>query len=171
MVRPVRVVYEKWDRRPHWEFDAVRLGDDVHGTWLGVTRGTPQARPGASVIAAEDHVLVVAAGGAHCSTFHSDLQQGSCEVYVDVTCAHRWNDERITMVDLDLDVIRLWDGAVVIDDEDEFAEHRVLLDYPVDVVERALAATNALQRELERQSAPFDGTTSERWLAVLRSGV
>ena len=171
-VHPVRVVYEKWDGRPHWEFDTVRLGDDVHGTWLGVVRGTPQARPGASVTAAEDHVVLVAKGGEHCATFYADPgRDASIEVYVDVTCAHRWSDERITMVDLDLDVIRHWNGPVVVDDEDEFAEHRVLLAYPDDVVARALATTKALEGELERRSPPFEGATSERWLTVLRSCV
>ena len=167
----VRVVFEKWDGRPHWEFDTVRLGDDVHGAWLGVRRGTPQARPGASVTAAADHVLLVAGSGDHCAGFHAHAERSPVEVYVDVTCAHRWSDERITMVDLDLDVIRRWDGSVIVDDEEEFADHRVLLDYPDDVVARALAATAALQRDVERRSAPFDGATSERWLAVLRSGV
>ena len=165
----VRVVYEKWDGRPHWEFDTVRLGDDVHGTWLGVVRGTPQARPDASVTAAEDHVLLVADAGHYCATFHTDPRRATLEVYVDVTCSHRWNDARITMVDLDLDVIRLWDGTVVVDDEDEFAEHRVLLAYPDEVVEHALATTSALRSELKRRSEPFDGAASERWLAVLRA--
>ena len=27
--------FEKWGRRAHWEYDAVRLGRDDHGTWLG----------------------------------------------------------------------------------------------------------------------------------------
>ena len=165
-----RVVYEKWDGRPHWEFDTVRLGDDAHGTWLGVRRGTPQARPGASVTAATDHVVLVSNGGEHCATFYAaPRHDAAVDVYVDVTCAHRWQDGRITMIDLDLDVIRRWDGTVVVDDEDEFAEHRVLLGYPDDVVERALATTLALQSELKARSVPFDGATSDRWLARLES--
>ena len=169
-MQPVRVVYEKWDRRPHWEFDALRLGEDEHGVWLGVTRGTHQARPGLAVRAATDHVVLVAVGGAYCGTFHSDRDRAPIEVYVDITCAHRWRDARITMIDLDLDVIRHWDGTVLIDDEDEFAEHRVLLGYPEDVVEGALAGTRLVQTALALQSAPFDEGTSERWLAALRSG-
>lgn len=169
-MQQVRVVYEKWGGRPHWEFDALRLGEDDHGAWLGVTRGTHQARPGLSVRAAADHVVLVAVGGAYCTTFHSDRERASIEVYVDITCAHHWQDARITMIDLDLDLIRCWDGTVVIDDEDEFAEHRVLLGYPDDVVENALAATRSLQSQLQRGSAPFDEATSKRWLAALRSG-
>ena len=160
-MQPVRVAYEKSDGRPHWEFDALRLGVDDHGVWLGVRRGTHQARPGLSVAAAADHVVLVAASGEHCTTFHSDRDRAAIEVYVDITCGHRWQDGRITMFDLDLDVIRRWDGTVVIDDEDEFAAHRVRFEYPDDVVESALAATQSLQSQLERESAPFDGQPLE----------
>lgn len=43
----------------------------------------------------------------------------------------------VRAIDLDLDVIRFHDGSVVIDDEDEFADHRELYGYPADVVELA----------------------------------
>ena len=39
--------------------------------------------------------------------------------------------------DLDLDVIRTGDGTVFVDDEDEFAEHRVSLAYPERWVDQA----------------------------------
>ena len=43
----------------------------------------------------------------------------------------------MTAVDLDLDVVRRTDGTVYVDDEDEFAEHRVSFGYPPEVVELA----------------------------------
>ncbi len=43
-------------------------------------------------------------------------------------------------VDLDLDVVRGNTGRVWVDDEDEFAEHRVAFDYPEDVVTSAVAS-------------------------------
>ena len=36
------------------------------------------------------------------------------------------------MVDLDLDVIRMRDGRIILDDEDEFEEHQVRYAYPPD---------------------------------------
>ena len=30
----------KWGDRPHWEFDALFLGSDRHGDWLGIPVGT-----------------------------------------------------------------------------------------------------------------------------------
>ena len=38
--RTVRVRTRKWPDSPHWEFDAVRLGVDALGHWVGVPRGT-----------------------------------------------------------------------------------------------------------------------------------
>ena len=70
------------------------------------------------------------------------------------------------MVDLDLDVIRLRDGTVLLDDEDEFAEHRVLYGYPEDVVERALATSRDLLESVRERRPPF-GPIPEKWLDVL----
>ena len=170
-MRPVRIVYEKWDGRPHWEFDTVCLGEDAHGAWLGIRRGTAQARPGMSVTAADDHVVLVAASGDHCTTFHFEPARAPIEVYVDITCTHRWGTERITMIDLDLDVIRRWDGSIVVADEDEFEEHRVLLAYPEEVAESALAATRVAQEQLEQRVAPYDQTVAAGWLTAFRSGL
>jgi hypothetical protein len=51
------------------------------------------------------------------------------EVYIDITTPPMWLDDDavVTMVDLDLDVLRRWDGRVEVADEDEFAAHRVEL--------------------------------------------
>ena len=49
-----------------------------------------------------------------------------------------WHGEDLVRaVDLDLDVIRGTTGRVWVDDEDEFAEHRVSLGYPDEVIEQA----------------------------------
>lgn len=56
-------------------------------------------------------------------------------------------------VDLDLDVIRDHDGTVRLDDEDEFAAHRVRYGYPDEVMGEARRSARALQEAL----APADG--------------
>ena len=55
----VRVVMTKWGDRPHWEYDAVLLGSDAHGDWVGVPAGTAMARPGATYVAPVDQVCLV----------------------------------------------------------------------------------------------------------------
>jgi hypothetical protein len=52
----LHIAFSKWDGGRHWEYDAVRLGSDRHGTWLGAPHGTPVRRPGAEFVAAWDHV-------------------------------------------------------------------------------------------------------------------
>ena len=67
----------------------------------------------------------------------------SHDVYVDVTTVPVWDGPTVTMIDLDLDVVREWSGDVFIDDEDEFADHRQRLGYPAEVVVAAPAAAGA----------------------------
>ena len=45
-----------------------------------------------------------------------------------------WDGGLVTAVDLDLDVIRRFDGTWYVDDEDEFAEHQVSYGYPPELV-------------------------------------
>ena len=54
----------KWGDRPHWEYDAVFLGSDEHGDWLGCPRGTFYSRPGMEFVATFAGVVLVPAGGA-----------------------------------------------------------------------------------------------------------
>ena len=59
------------------------------------------------------------------------------EIYTNITTPVEFSDDVVTMIDLDLDVIKRRDGTVFIDDEDEFAEHQVKYSYPPDVIATA----------------------------------
>ena len=48
-----------------------------------------------------------------------------------------WDGTVVTMVDLDLDVIRTFSGETRLLDEDEFELHRVELDYPAWMIDLA----------------------------------
>ena len=69
-------------------------------------------------------------------------------------------------VDLDLDVICGPTGRVWIDDEDEFAEHRVRFGYPDEVVRAALASCDRVHAAVVGERAPYDGS-ADAWLARL----
>jgi hypothetical protein len=169
----------KWGGRPHWEYDAVLLGRDRHGWWIGVRAGTRMARPGATYEAPTDQVVLVPdadgegpppGGAGWVATFHA--AGGPVRVYVDITTPPAWSGDRglvVGAVDLDLDVIRGNAGRVWVDDEDEFAEHRVRFGYPDDVVAAALASCAAVQTAVATGAAPYDGT-ADHWLAVLAGG-
>jgi hypothetical protein len=172
--QPVHVRYTKWHGRPHWEYDQVVLGTDAHGVWTGGPAGTPMSRPGAAFDARSAFVNCFAHATGWVATFWSPFgEPDAASVYVDMTTVPVWSvglDHRaeVTMVDLDLDVIRLFDGRLFVDDEDEFAEHRVSYGYPADVVADAEATCGAVLAAVERGEEPFGRQgpgVGERWLA------
>jgi uncharacterized protein len=62
---------------------------------------------------------------------------------------------------MDLDVIRTSDRGVFIDDQDEFAEHKLAMNYPARLVDSIQAAADQLYQAVKAQQAPFDGTDVE----------
>jgi predicted RNA-binding protein associated with RNAse of E/G family len=164
---PLRVVATKWGDQPHWEFDAVWLGTDAHGTWAGVPLGTEITRPGARVVTDQLQVVLFPPDAGYVATFYADAGQMPCRVYVDITTVPVFSPGRVTSVDLDLDVILGLAGRVWVDDEDEFADHRVRWNYPAAVVDEAVATCSAAEAALTARRAPFDGV-HEHWLEVLR---
>lgn len=166
---PVRCVMTKWGERPHWEFDAVFLGSDAHGDWVGVPAGTPMSRPGAAFVPPVDSVLLVPAGGqGWLGTFYAAGFR--VEVYVDVTTPARWDGSVLRAVDLDLDVVRGETGRVWVDDEDEFAAHRRAYGYPDDLVACASTTCDDVHARVVRREPPFDGLAPGVWLRALGAG-
>ncbi|MCW2806176.1 MAG: hypothetical protein JWQ93_131 [Marmoricola sp.] len=168
MPRPVRVECRKWPDDPHWEFDGLLLGIDGHGTWIGVTEGTLLASPTRAFQAAADHVTLVPHDAWWLATFYVDHPRRPFDTYVDITNPAVWHGEGLVRaVDLDLDVIKGTTGRVWVDDEDEFAQHRVSLGYPEYVIEQAVASCEDVLAAVEAGKAPFDGSHRD-WIARLR---
>jgi uncharacterized protein len=161
---PVRVVMTKWGGRPHWEFDGVYLGSDEHGDWLGFPAGTLMSRPGVEVRPENDQVGLVPVSGAWLATFHGP--GGIVSTYVDMTSVPEWVGHEVHAVDLDLDVVDPLTGEVYVDDEDEFADHRVAFGYPEATVALAESARDEVLAAMRAGRPPFDGS-HERWLALL----
>jgi hypothetical protein len=165
----------KWGERPHWEFDAIRLGSDEHGDWVGIPAGTPMARPEATFVPPVDSLVLVPASSPSSgpasrpwwlATFYSPGFH--VEVYVDITAPARWDGSVLRAIDLDLDVVRGETGRVWVDDEDEFAEHRVAFGYPDDVVEGASRACDEVRTMVAERVAPFDDIAPNRWFDALK---
>lgn len=159
---PVRLVTTKWGDRPHWEFDATYLGADAHGDWIGIPVGTPMARPGAAFVTEAAQVGLVPPDAGWLATFHAP--GWPVATYVDMTTVPVWDGDVVRAVDLDLDVVLLAGGDVFVDDEDEFAEHRVRFGYPPDVVALAEEAAAWVSEAVLQQRAPFDDDTAAGWL-------
>jgi hypothetical protein len=168
---PVRIEMSKWGGRPHWHIPARWLGSDRYGDWIGIPAGTRMVRPGREVLSPVDQVGLVPGRGpdaerASLSTFHAP--GGDTWVYVDMTTPPVWDGPVVRAVDLDLDVIRLRSGDVVVDDEDEFAEHQVLLGYPPEIVEVAEASRDRVHDAVLAERPPYDGSHA-RWQQLLSS--
>lgn len=164
----VDVDFKKWGDSQHWRFRMERLGTDEHGTWLG---GRPPVRyTGPRGVGTFTHgfVVCIPENAWWVASFNDKPRPGmDVECYVDITTVPRWlDDEHVTMIDLDLDVFRLWSGKVHIDDEDEFAEHRVKYGYPNDVIDRAEETTRFLVQALNARLAPFNDV-GRAWLEQL----
>ena len=144
----------------------MRLGSDAHGCWLGAVAGTVISRPGASFRTSQPQVTLVPTEGAFVATFYARGGAVPCEVYVDITTTPMWTAETVTAFDLDLDVVRGWTGRVWVDDEDEFADHRVRYAYPPELVRSAVTSCDAVRSAVERRQPPYDGV-ADRWFAEL----
>lgn len=165
----VRCEISKFGDRPHWEYDATVLGSDEYGEWLGFPAGTHYSRPGHSFVSDRCHVGLVPApvDGVppwHLATFWSApgdlwpvLGDSGVEVYIDVTTPAVWHGRVLRAVDLDLDVVRGFNGKVIIDDEDEFLEHQRAFGYPAEVIAAARASADELKVAVEASAAPYDG--------------
>jgi hypothetical protein len=164
---PIRIVRTKWDSRLHATFTGVYLGRDEHGGWIGARAGTTCWRRAYAFEAASDWVTVVPAEPWQAG-FYDPPQD--LVTYVDITTDAVWSDHQVRTVDLDLDVIRLVDGRVFVDDEDEFALHRVAYTYPESLVARARRTCEETLAAVESGRPPFDGSHLP-WLRALREQV
>ena len=169
-LRPVRVLTRKWPDDAHWEFDALRLGVDALGQWVGVPKGTWLSKPGKGFTAWADHVVLLPHDAWWVATIYGSDADRPVDFYVDMTTPCVWSadESEVRCVDLDLDVIRETDGRVWIDDEDEFAQHQVELDYPADIIRGARLGCDEVFAAMSAEQAPFDGSAG-RWIAKLKA--
>ncbi|GAC1503671.1 MAG: hypothetical protein NVS2B15_26520 [Pseudarthrobacter sp.] len=163
----------KWNGKAHWVVPGQYLGEDRHGWWI--FQGTNEfcSRPGAAFYTRSDAVLLVPRSGDWVATFYDSAHPNGVRVYVDLAVAHEWTEIRpavteFHVIDMDLDVIRMDGRGVFIDDQDEFAEHAVAMNYPDRLVQDIQVAAEELYQAVKAQQAPFDGSDVE-WFTKGRS--
>jgi protein associated with RNAse G/E len=112
--------------------------------------------------------------GHHVVTFFDELHPKKVEIYVDIVSDIRWQQlaagsgYEVTLIDMDLDVIRTFDErGTWIDDEDEFAEHQVVMNYPDWAVSAAQSECNRIYSAVKDRVPPFDGTADD-WFRKAR---
>src|SRR5947208_16933374 len=129
----VRVDYRKYDGRPHRSYPALRLGEDQHGVWLGVTQAIVD---GASFKYEEPYVLLVPHNAWYTAMFNAPPRR--TEVYCDIATPADWAvNGHVRLVHLHLDARRRpVTRAAQLVDEGELEEPRKRPGYPDDVAEQ-----------------------------------
>jgi len=162
------LVFTKYDGSLHWHQTMQFLGEDEHGIWLGARSGATAQRGNEPPVRFDaPSVQLIPAGQWWTAVFNGPPAR--VEVYCDIATPAQWRSPaEVTMIDLDLDVVRMRaDHRVFVDDEDEFAEHQVRYGYPPDVISHAEQAAANLLAAVTAGVEPF-GSTSEAWLDKVR---
>ncbi|PBC85936.1 MULTISPECIES: DUF402 domain-containing protein [unclassified Streptomyces] len=164
----VLVDIRKYDGTLSAQWTATRLGEDEHGVWLGTAQGVPVTSNTGSRTSRYAYVMLIPRGQWWTATFCADPGP---EMYCDVCTVPEWNADETVLrtVDLDLDVVRPRGGEVHIEDEDEFAEHRVSYGYPDNVVVKARETCEWLAEVGRREGEvvePF-ASTYRHWLGLV----
>jgi len=154
----VLVRYTKWDGSLHWHFAMQPLGKDEHGVWLGAPDGTPVQRGSEPAITSPAFALLIPRREWWTAVWNAPAPDSlfHYEVYVDVSTPARWEPPRVTMVDLDLDVVCTRAGECSIRDEDEFIGHTATFGYPPDIVASARRSADLLLSRVSGREEPFD---------------
>lgn len=157
------VQFLKYPDSRHWGFEAHWLGEDQWGDWIALPEGSKRWKGDVDVRPTqEDAVFCVPRG--EWWHLHYNGPVTKLTHFVDIVTPPVWvSENRYEMVDLDLDVIVDQAGAVMIDDEDEFALHQVQLGYTDEMIQRAELETHRIVKELEARREPFF-EVAESWL-------
>ena len=159
----VRLERHKYPDVPHYEYDALHLGDDEHGSWYWAPTDNAVRRGGEELFrTAEPSLYLVPVDKPWMVWFAPRMKQLDFHLYVDVGTVPVRTRDRITMVDLDLDVVRTPDGDVRVLDEDELVAHTELYGYPPELVDHARSVTAEVVAMLERNEEPF-ATVWRQW--------
>ena len=163
----------KYNGKAHWVVPGRYVGQDQFGHWVFQGAGEFISRPGAALYTDSDATLLIPHEGDWVATFYDEAHPSGVELYIDLASEFSWQRIRpavieFHMVDMDLDVIRTKSRGLYVDDEDEFAAHRVLMNYPAELCTRMESATTSLVDAVAARQAPFDGRDAA-WFTLGRS--
>ena len=151
----------KFPDAPHYGHEGWLLGEDQHGWWIGLRPGNPIYRGDELLFhGTGGGVLVVPDQRGWMAWFP---EHGPFDLYVDIVTPPVRTRETITMIDLDLDVVRHRDGTVEVLDEDEFAHHQVALGYSAEMIAAARAAADEVHAAVVAGHEPFAGAAAAEW--------
>lgn len=158
-MKTVAVHSTKYDGSLHYRYPATLVREDQNLLVLYMRPGTPiESYRGAMV--AESHSLQFYWANRDYNlhvNWYADWRPRTH--YINIATPAAWHDGTLRFVDLDLDVIwRATSGEVILDDEDEFAEHQARFGYPADLIARARGGGDEVRDLIARRIYPFDGS-------------
>lgn len=157
----IHLDFRKWPDTPHWHCHLFELGADEHGRWFFLPRGSNTQRGAGPLRSYPGATLkLLPPDGRYLAGFSSRDQQ--LDVYVDVCANPRSTPGRLRLVDVDLDVVRHWDGHCQIIDRDELEENRRRFGYPAKLVESAEATAGEVLELLRHRREPFNRVGASR---------
>ena len=165
-MRPVTVQFLKNPDHLHWGFEARWLGEDEWGDWIAVPSGSRRWK-GAESVRPTFAPAVFCAPRDRWWHLHFNGTTTDLSHFVDIVTPPVWvSSDRYEMIDLDLDVVVRQDGAIEVEDEDEFEVHQVEYSYSPKMIEAARRATEQVVADLESRREPFFAV-AEGWLSRL----
>lgn len=159
----IKIEYTKWPRQLHYSYRMRALGVDEYGIWGCCDAGEQVHKAGKLAFVRSDALLcLVPRVGCWSASWYPPTEE-RLEVYIDINTQPVWLEDAVTMIDLDLDVLRARDGTVEVLDEDEFNEHRVAYDYPPEIVTLARTAVAETVALAQIPFEPFDQAWRDRY--------
>jgi protein associated with RNAse G/E len=163
----VELISTKWGGHPHSRGVAEHLGDDEYGSWFwGRSGRTIFQGDEVGRVAQQDTLLLIQPDAWWIPAWRID--HPTTPLYVNINTPAEWFDDRVTWIDLDLDVVRTSDGQTAVIDRDEFERHSATFGYPNDLITGAEAAASDVYERVVRNEPPFDGVAAFAWVARAR---
>ncbi len=163
------VQVEKYDGSLHYEWTSRLIDEDDERILLYAGPGrTLQHHTRQACYTYESHSLecFMRRDGF---TVQLDLEKdGSIRHYCNIGLVPRLNEDVITFIDLDLDLVADRGGEWRLVDEDEFAVNRVRFGYPDDVVAHVWNTIADVKRRIDSGAFPFDGSLERRLLTLAK---
>lgn len=155
-MRPVTVQFLKNPDIIHWGFEASWLGEDEWGDWIALPTSSVRWKGEERLERTTIPAVFLAPRDRWWHLHYNGPFAVNYTHFVDITTPPVWiSPNRYELVDLDLDVAIRTDGAIEIQDEDEFEVHQVQYGYSRELIDGAVAATNEVVAALETRSEPF----------------
>ena len=158
-MKNVLVHSTKYDGSLHYRYATTLVREDANLLMLYMAPGTSVESYRGGGIAEQHHLQLYWSDrpyNLHVS-WYADWR--SRMHYVNIATPAVWSADRLSFIDLDLDVIwRSGTDEVILDDEDEFALHQVRYGYPSDLIERSRRASDEVRQLIAQRSYPFDGS-------------